>query len=215
MNSHPSEEKLLQYRHGAAGDATSSIRLHLEECAGCRSSLSAASRFDQRIRHGLKRQAAPEHHKKRIARSLAEESQDQQARRRHLTRRLALGAAAAVLTVTVGLAGAWSLLGTALAPALDSTALLSQEHQPMRGQLVCFGCARSQADMQHQQDCPPDGIEHVTGLRTPDGNLWRFVDGPAIRAFMEDTEMRGSWLELDAMPYPGIGYLQIAVARQL
>jgi hypothetical protein len=215
LNSHPTEEELLQYRHGAAGDASSAIRLHLEACAGCRRGLSAARRFDQRIRRGLKQEVAPEHLKMRIARSLAEESQDQQERRRHLTRRLALGAAAAVFMVTAGLTGAWLLLGSALTPALDSTALLSQDHQPMRGQLVCFGCARAHADIQHQQHCPPDGVEHVTGLRTPDGNLWRFVDGPAIRAFMADTAMRGSWLELNAMPYPGIGYLQIANARQL
>jgi hypothetical protein len=87
--------------------------------------------------------------------------------------------------------------------------------QILRGQLVCFGCAREEVETAHQQHCQGDCGLHVTGLRTPDGNLWRFVEGEAIHPFLADPMLRGQWVEVSARSYPAIGYLQIAAAHQL
>ena len=69
--------------------------------------------------------------------------------------------------------------------------------------------------MAHQRACAGDGDLHVTGLQTPDGNLWRFMDGDPIRQYLHETQLRGTWLQVKARPYPAIGYLQIAAVQRL
>ena len=216
MSRHPKEEELLRFRQGSAGSSESVVREHLASCRPCRKKVAEAEGFDEFVRQGLKRQVAPDHLRERIQRGLGR----QKLRRpgwgsMSLWSRMALGSAAAVLLAVLGLTSLWiwsDPSGSARPTGFD---LQVAAAQILRGQLVCFGCARKGVDTQHQQNCQGDGGLHVTGLETPDGNLWRFVESDAIHPFLADPMLLGQWIEVSAHPYPAIGYLQIAAARQL
>jgi hypothetical protein len=86
----------------------------------------------------------------------------------------------------------------------------------VRGRLVCIGCARHGVPAERHAACARDGdSDHVTGLRTPDGNLWRFAEAPRDEPLFADRRMRGVWVEVEARPYPGIGYLRVRAIRRL
>jgi len=215
MIQHPTEKELLRFRQGGAGAGEAAIREHLGSCHCCRNALLAAARFDDVVRQGLKREAAPDHLMARIQQGLAQSAARPAAAARSLLRPLALGAAAALLLAAVGLTSLWLWTSQAAPAAAPGDGRGVAAVQVLRGQLVCFGCARRGADMEHQRLCAGDGDLHVTGLRTPDGNTWRFVEGKVIHPFLADPSLRGQWIEVSASPYPAIGYLQIAAARQL
>lgn len=213
MSWHPTEEELLRFRQGSSGSSEKVLRDHLAGCRSCRENLAEAAGFDEFIRQGLKREAAPEHLLERIQQGL-----DNQKIRPVGTspwRRMALSSAAAALLAVLGLTSLWIWADSVRPEGLTGFSSQIAETQVLRGQLVCFGCARDGFDMEHQQHCQVNRDLHRTGLKTPDGNLWRFVEGEAIHPFLDDPLLRGRWLEVSAQPYPAIGYLQISAARQI
>jgi hypothetical protein len=215
MSRHPQEEELLRFRQGLAGPGEAVTRAHLASCRPCRVKLAEAEGFDEFVRQGLKRQVVPDHLLERIQRGLGRQKLRAGWGLTSPWRRMALGSAAAVLLAVLGLASLWAWSDLPRQGQGTGFDLQAAATQILRGQLVCFGCARHEADTADQQQCPGDGELHVTGLQTPDGNLWRFVESDAIHPFLADSMLRGQWVEVSAHPYPAIGYLQIAAARQL
>ncbi len=215
MNRHPKEEELLHFRQGSAGSGEAAIREHLASCRSCRARVAEDEGFDEFVRQGLKHQAAPDHLVERIERGLGRQNLRSGWGLTSPWSRMAMGSAAAVLLAALGLTTLWLWSDSPGLGRPEGFDLQVAATQILRGQLVCFGCARKEADLEHQQHCPGDGGLHVTGLQTPDGNLWRFVESEAIHPFLADPMLRGRWLEVSAQPSPAIGYLQIAAARQL
>jgi hypothetical protein len=212
---HPSDQDLLLYRQQAGGPRSAGIQEHLAGCPACRTRLQVEEQFDLGVSRRLPREEAPAALLARIRSGLGREVAAQEAGRSRLWQRLATGAVAASLVAGLGLLIMWNSSSHAL-PGLDTGQALSESaNRPIRGQLVCVGCARAGADMGHQRACLGDGDLHVTGLRTPDGNLWRFMAGEPIHEYLEDRQLRGTWLEVSARPYPAIGYLQVAAVQRL
>lgn len=215
MSWHPSEEELLSFRQDSAASSQAVIRVHLAACRLCRKNLAEADRFDAYVRQGLGRNAAPGHLLERIQRGLGHPQIKPGWGSMTPWSRLALGSAAALILAVLGLTSPWIWSDPSGPGSLAGFNLQVDATQVLRGQLVCFGCARGGGDTEQQQHCRGDGDLHVTGLQTPDGNLWRFVEGDTIRSFMADPVLRGQWIEVSARSYPAIGYLQIAAARRL
>ena len=215
MSRHPGEEELLRFRQSGSTSGEVALREHLDACGQCREILLAADRFDDGIRQGLRRVAAPDRLLVRIQKGLDDAPVNSTGTLAPLWGRLALGTAAALLLVTFGWTSLWLWSETAAPGEPLADGLRVATEQVLRGQLVCFGCARQGADMEHQQLCRGDGDLHVTGMQTPDGNTWRFMEGEVIHPFLGDPLLRGQWVEVSANPYPAIGYLKIAAARRL
>lgn len=205
----------MLYRQLESGPRSADIKEHLSGCPACRSRLQAEEQFDLGVSRSLVREEAPPALLGAIRAGLDREVASREASRSRLWTRLATGALAAVLVAGLGLMVMWNGSSQALTGLGAGRSLTEDSHRPIRGQLVCVGCARSGADMAHQRACLGDGDLHVTGLQTPDGNLWRFMAGEPIHEYLEDRQLRGIWLEVDARPYPAIGYLQIATVQRL
>ena len=212
---HPSDQDLLLYRQQDGGPRSAGIQEHLAGCPACRTRLQAEEQFDLGVSRRLPREDAPAALLARIRTGLDREVTAQEAGRSRLWQRLATGAVAASLITGLGLLAMWNSSSQALSGLDTGQALSESAHRPIRGQLVCVGCARAGVDMDHQRACLGDGDLHVTGLRTPDGNLWRFMAGEPIHEYLENRQLRGTWLEVSARPYPAIGYLQVAAVQRL
>jgi hypothetical protein len=215
MKEHPTDQDLLLFRQGDDAGAASGVGEHLEGCPACRARLQAEKNFDLGLTRRLSREQAPQALLKVIQAGIGRESAQRQALRSRRWGRLVTGALAATVLAGLGLMAVWNSSSQALPGSGDEAALADSPTRSIRGQLVCVGCARAGADMAHQRACAGDGDLHVTGLQTPDGNLWRFMEGDPIRQYLHETQLRGTWLQVEARPYPAIGYLQIAAVQRL
>jgi len=215
MNQHLTDQDLLQYRQRAPGSGMTAVAEHLAGCQSCRSRLENEEKFDLGLTRRLTREQAPPALLLEIQAGLGRESARQQTVRFRQWRRLATGALAATVIAILGLMAVWNPSSQELPGVAGDVVLTESDTRSIRGQLVCVGCARGGADMKHQRACRGGGDLHVTGLRTSDGNLWRFMDGEPIREYLHQPQLRGAWLQIQARPFPDIGYLQIAAVQRL
>jgi hypothetical protein len=215
MMNHPSDKDILLFRQKDSGRESTEIRAHLDSCKDCSARLAAEERFDREVSERLPREPAPPALLTLIQAGIGRETAEQEASRSRLWSRVATGALAAILVAGMAIVVLWDGSAQAVPGASQGENLAAEETRSIRGQLVCVGCSRAGLDIAHQRTCRGDGEQHVTGMRTPDGNLWRFMDGELIREYINEPQLRGVWLQVDARPYPAIGYLQIAAVARL
>ncbi len=213
--SHPTLRQILRYLHGECEAAeVESITTHLGICSACRQEAEEEGEFDRRVRRAMEPAPAPPPLVDRIRRRLADETRAEALRRSTTGSRAALAAAAAFALIALLAVANPGGLVTALRPAGGSAVPAAHHYH---GQLVCLGCARVGMGLDGQRRClgRTGDREHVTGLQTADGALWRLAENEAVRPLLGQPELRGQRVHLEARAYPEIGYLGVVAVHPL
>ena len=216
MDSHLAEETILRLLDGeVSAEEDRRARDHLESCKACRLKVEAEGEFNVFLRRGLARKPVPSRLKRRIRVGLAAAAGEE--KRRILTRpRMAMAAAA-----LIAMAGLLVILQPYVVrrwapddPVTGGAGMVDGEM--VSGHLVCIGCARHHVDMALHRFCRGGGDrEHITGLQTRDGDLWHFVENDVVTSLLDEPDLRGREVTLEARLYPDIHYLQVAAVREL
>ncbi|MFQ5670830.1 MAG: anti-sigma factor family protein [Acidobacteriota bacterium] len=217
MSLHLGPERLLAYLGKQLSEAEKQqIERHLDVCRDCQRQVEAEKGFDEMLRTGVGYQPAPAALLTRIHTGLEALVQEEEALQpiRNTWFSLAASALAASLILALFLQPA---AGRGhLSEGLVAAGAVLPASRIVRGHLVCLGCARDHLDQAYHRFClGTAGRGHITGLQTSDGHLWRFVEDATGDSLMEDKNLRGRTVELEARPFDEIGYLQVAAIHRL